>query len=78
MQQNAEMPRLQISLKESAFGMGVLYDALVVEPNRNRYGMVEVNPVLIIGFIESVLGYQMVTKPVGMEGIYFRKEEAFA
>lgn len=78
MQQNAEMPRLQISLKESAFGMGVLYDALVVESNGNRYVMVELNPVLIIGFIESVLGYQMVTKPVGIKGIYFRKEEAFA
>ena len=78
MQHNLEMPWLQILLKESAFGMGVLYDALVVEPNGNRYAKLEVNPVLIIGFIECVLRYQMATKPVGMEGIYFRKEEAFA
>lgn len=78
MQYNSEMPRLQITLKESSFGLGVLYDALLIEPSGNRQTWIHLNPILVISFIEYVLRYQMVPTPMGVDGMYFRREEVFA
>ena len=72
------LPVLKISLEESKFGLGVLYDSLIVEPTDERQTWVRVNPVLIISFIECILQYQMVMTPMAISGTYFRREEAFA
>jgi hypothetical protein len=40
-------------LKESPFGLGLLYDALVLETSRGR----EVSATLVLAFVENVLGY---------------------
>ena len=44
---------MEIKLQESAFGLGLLHDTLTLEAIRGR----EVTAMLILVFIESVLGY---------------------
>ena len=72
------LPVLKMTLEESNFGLGVLYDSLIIEQTDDRQTWVRVNPVLIISFIECILQYQMVMTPAAMSGTYFRREEAFA
>ncbi|MCJ1247058.1 hypothetical protein MMC30_004269 [Trapelia coarctata] len=76
--QNSGQPKYQITLRESVYGLGVLYDALFIDASLTWQDRIPMNPVLIIAFVEHVLKYQMVTKPMGMDGMYFRREEAFA
>jgi hypothetical protein len=40
-------------LRESPFGLGVLYDTLVLETSRGR----EISATLVLVFVENVLGY---------------------
>jgi hypothetical protein len=42
-----------MKLRESPFGLGVLYDTLVLETNRGR----EISATLVLMFVENVLGY---------------------
>ena len=79
MQQDSRgLPVLKISLEESNFGLGVLYDSLIIELTDERQTWVRVNPVLIVSFIECILQYRMVTTSTAINGTYFRREEAFA
>lgn len=45
-----------IQLRESPFGLGLLYDTLIIEAGRGR----EVNACLVLALIENVLGYELV------------------
>jgi hypothetical protein len=44
-------------LHESLFGLGLLYDSLVLEAGRGR----EVGATLVLVLVESVLGYDLMT-----------------
>jgi len=44
---------VQIKLQESAFGLGLLHDTVVLESTQRK----EINAMLILVFVESVLGY---------------------
>ena len=46
-------PVVEIKLRESLFGLGLLYDTLVLETMRGR----EMSATLVLAFVESVLGY---------------------
>jgi hypothetical protein len=48
-------PLAEIRLRESLFGLGLLYDTLVVEAGRGR----EVNALMVLTVVENVLGYEM-------------------
>ena len=58
---NSQLPVLKIELEESHFGMGVLFDTLTIEPTDHRQISTNINPILILSFVESILGY----RPVG-------------
>ena len=49
----AQPPIVEIKLKESCFGLGLLHDALVLETSRGR----EISATLVLVFVENVLGY---------------------
>ncbi len=44
---------MEIKLQESPFGLGLLHDTLTMEALRGR----EVNAMLVLVFVENVLGY---------------------
>ncbi|PMD49004.1 hypothetical protein L207DRAFT_560531 [Hyaloscypha variabilis F] len=46
-------PVVEIKLQESAFGLGLLHDTIIMEAIRGR----EVTAMLVLVFVESVLGY---------------------
>lgn len=45
-----------IQLRESLFGLGLLYDTLTIEAGRNR----ELNALMVLTLVENVLGYEPV------------------
>jgi hypothetical protein len=49
----AQPPVVEIKLKESCFGLGLLHDTLVLETSRGR----EISATLVLVFVENVLGY---------------------
>jgi hypothetical protein len=66
-------PVVEIKLQESAFGLGLLNDTLVLEAIRGR----EVSAMLVLAFVENILGY---TPVLGNgEGRFweFRRERGF-
>jgi hypothetical protein len=67
-------PIVEITLRESPFGLGLLYDTLTMEGIRGR----EVGATLVLVLVESVLGYDPVVG-VGSAGSVweFRRTKAF-
>ena len=53
------MPLVIVELKES-FLMGPICDTLVIRKRDERQTTEDLNPVLILSFIEGVLGYHMI------------------
>lgn len=49
---------VDIKLKESVFGLGLLYDSLSIDATTQRGGTV--NPNLVLALVEKVLGYDLV------------------
>jgi len=80
MQNSSKQPIIKPELQVSHLGYGALYDSLKVVPGDVRANWDEINPILILNFVEGVLGY----RPVGDEGggaagskWYFKREVAF-
>lgn len=55
--------------------MGLFFDALNIDAKSDR---VQLNPVLILSFVESVLGYALLRTTSGGNEWTFRRETAFA
>ncbi|KIX00629.1 uncharacterized protein Z518_09694 [Rhinocladiella mackenziei CBS 650.93] len=53
-----KIPYLRIKLVVSNFGLGLFYDSLTIEPFDHHQRRIRVNVVLILAFIQGVLGYQ--------------------
>jgi hypothetical protein len=51
----SQPPLVEIQLKESTFGLGLLYDSLTVDSGRRRDSSIP----LILVFLETVLGYEL-------------------
>ncbi|KUJ08126.1 uncharacterized protein LY89DRAFT_789357 [Mollisia scopiformis] len=67
-------PVVEIKLQESAFGLGLMNDALTLEAIRGR----EVNAMVILVFVESVLGYAPVNSIGSVGSIWeFRRMRGF-
>jgi len=57
---------VKAELEASHWGYGALYDCLVISPGdvRGSTKWEDINPILILAFVEGILGY----RPVGDEG----------
>ena len=60
------LPIVKAELEASHWGYGALYDCLVISPGdvRGSTKWEDINPILILAFVEGILGY----RPVGDEG----------
>ena len=70
-----QAPVLNVDLQESLFGLGILFDTVAIEAANDQQTWLNVNPIFVIGFIESVLGYQLVLERRTGDDWYFRREE---
>jgi hypothetical protein len=67
---------LKVEFINSHFGLATYSDALIIKPTDDRQSWVNVNPVVILSFIEGVLGYQRIESN-GHNGWYFKRERGF-
>ncbi|OAR03014.1 hypothetical protein LLEC1_06070 [Akanthomyces lecanii] len=51
-------PSMNVRLNKSAFGLGVVYDALTIAPHDSRE-LTLLPPVLVLNLVENVLGYKL-------------------
>ncbi|RFU26759.1 hypothetical protein B7463_g9579, partial [Scytalidium lignicola] len=67
-------PLVKITLKESVFGLGLLYDRLWIEGFRDT----DVNAVLVLALVENVLGYTILRDRDGAGSIWeFERRRGF-
>lgn len=67
-------PMIQVNLRESPFGLGLLHDSLVLEALRGR----EVSALIILSLVESVLGYESVLNAGSAGSVWeFKRMRAF-
>jgi len=72
-----QIPYLRIKLVESNFGLGLFYDTLTIEPFDHHQRHAVVNVVLILAFIEGVLGYHPMPDTSGSGHWEFRRTTPF-
>ena len=75
----SQLPILKSELQTSAFGYGGLCDALSIraQGSRSGYENLTLNPVLVLSFVESVLGYSPVANWSGESQWYFKRYVGF-
>lgn len=66
-------PAIDIVLEESPIGLGLLFNRLIVKPQcrNNMVGQV-LSPVVVLAFVEGVLGFRLVSSEGGVW--HFRRE----
>ncbi len=57
---------MEIQLYQCAFGLGLMYDRLVLAAENRYGGGYNVTPTIVLSFIEGVLGYDKVSCDGGM------------
>ncbi|KAI1194159.1 hypothetical protein F5X97DRAFT_327820 [Nemania serpens] len=57
-------PFAEVTLHQSAFGLGVMYDRLTMSPE-GRYSVQAVSPTIVLALVEGVLGYRGVSQQQG-------------
>ncbi|KAK4695764.1 hypothetical protein P7C71_g2047, partial [Lecanoromycetidae sp. Uapishka_2] len=74
---NVKQQILKTELQKSHLGYGALFDSLSVKPSDHRGRWEDINPILILAFVEGVLGYHPVRE--GSEGNqwYFKRDVPF-
>lgn len=72
-----QIPLLKAELQISHFGYGAMFDSLTITPGDRRSDWVNINPILILSFIEGVLGYSPVAGASGESPWYFKRDVAF-
>ena len=66
-------PSIEVVLEESPIGLGLLFNRLVIRPqSRNMAASQTLSPVVILPFIEGVLGFTMVSSEAGLW--HYRRE----
>ena len=68
-----QIPEVKIELQDAKYGLGLLLDSLSISNSDNRSTNVQ-NPVLILAFVEGVLGYHMVIQSCTDTQWYFRRD----
>ena len=71
---HSQTPTLKVELQQSLFGYGSFFDSVQMTPRNPRGSWESVNPILVISFIESVLGYQMIPGMSGNGHWQFKRE----
>lgn len=74
---SVKLPILKSELQASHFGYGALFDSLTITPGDPRAGWASINPILILSFIESVLGYSPVASGSTESQWYFKRDVGF-
>ncbi|KAL8708420.1 MAG: hypothetical protein Q9220_006710 [cf. Caloplaca sp. 1 TL-2023] len=69
-----QTPLLAVKLRQSLFGYGPLKDSVELSPYDPRALMGDVNPLFILSFVESVLGYQLVPQSSDANQWYFKRD----
>jgi hypothetical protein len=67
-------PLAEVRLYGSSFGLGTVFDRVVVQP-RQRHAWTKLNPTLLLVFVESVLGYRMTFQDGSVW--HFRRDTGF-
>ena len=73
----AQVPILKSELQVSHFGYGSLFDSLNITPGDSRSVWGHINPVFILSFVESVLGYSPVAGGSSESQWYFKRDVGF-
>ncbi|KAK6062760.1 hypothetical protein SCUP515_13036 [Seiridium cupressi] len=73
-QDSRKPPCVEVKLHQSAFGLGLFYDRLTLSIE-SRYTGFTISPMIVLSFVEGVLGYQNVS--VDGQGWRFRKDVEF-
>ena len=72
-----QLPILKSELQASHFGYGALLDSLTITPGDSRSAWANINPILILSFVESVLGYSPVASGSSDSQWYFKRDVGF-
>lgn len=80
MNEPQQTPVLNIKLKESHYGHGTIFDSIRIEPTDTRQEWIEPEIVLLVAFVENVLGYSAVgSREGGGAGErHFKREMEYA
>lgn len=54
-----------------------MFDAISITPGDQRASWTDINPILILAFVEGVLGYHPVKESTGEYQWYFKRDVAF-
>lgn len=66
---------MQVTLSQSAFGLGEMFDRLSVSTRDTRYNnQFQVTAPMIVAFVEGVLGYELMSDRGGWN---FKRETEF-
>lgn len=74
---STQLPILKAELQASHLGYGALFDSLIITPGDSRSGWANINPIFILSFIESVLGYSLVASGSSDSQWYFKRDVGF-
>ncbi len=59
-------PAVDVILDQSPWGLGLMYDRLLLSTEENRYiKQFSVNPCIVLALVEAVLGYDQVSVHAG-------------
>ena len=73
----AQLPVFRSELQVSHLGYGGLFDSIAITPGDSRIGRVDINPVLVLSFVEGVLGYSPVASASSESQWYFKRDVGF-
>lgn len=72
----SQLPGVDVRLHQSAFGLGEMFDRLVLSTQETKYTeQFRVTAPMVLSLVEGVLGYDMVSSQPGAWN--FRREAAF-
>lgn len=74
---SVKLPVLKAELQASHLGYGALFDSLTITPGDSRSAWPNINPILILSFVESVLGYSSVASGSSESQWYFKRDVEF-
>ncbi|KAL8947537.1 MAG: hypothetical protein Q9222_006186 [Ikaeria aurantiellina] len=74
---SAQTPLLMINFQQSLFGCSPLRDSIELSPYDPRAFMGIMNPLFILSFVESVLGYQSVPQSSDANQWYFKRDTPY-
>ncbi|KAK2744943.1 hypothetical protein FQN57_004073 [Myotisia sp. PD_48] len=69
-------PFVKVAMHQSIFGVGLTHDRLIIEPSTDHQNRANLNPMVVLGFVEGILGYRQ-TNATGGHTWEYRREAPF-